>query len=130
MCMDLNWYDTLNKPAFTPPSNLFAPAWVILYLMMFASLVLYMTTKTDKDKTEGIALFLTQLILNLLWSPVFFYWHNLSLSLVVIVLLLAFIFANIISFYKVSKIAAYLLIPYFIWVCFATYLNYGFMVLN
>jgi len=94
------------------------------------SFVLFLTAKTDYDKTQGIALFLTQLILNLLWSPVFFYWHNLELSLIIIVLLVAFTLATIVSFYKISPLASFLLIPYFLWICFATYLNYGFMVMN
>lgn len=128
--MDLNWYNTLNKPVFTPPSEIFAPAWTVLYALMFLSLVLFFTAKTDIDKTQGTALFLTQLILNLLWSPIFFYWHNLSLSLIIIVLLLAFTLTTIVSFYKISAIASFLLIPYFLWICFATYLNYGFMIMN
>jgi len=128
--MNLTWYETLNKPAFTPPASVFAPAWAVLYTFMFISFVIFLVTKTDEDKTQGIALFLTQLIFNMLWSPVFFYWKNLSLSLIIIVLLLAFLLATIISFFKVSKIAALLLIPYFLWVCFATYLNYGFMIMN
>ena len=128
--MDLTWYDTLNKPTFTPPSGVFAPVWGILYVMMFLSFVLFLTAKTDSDKTQGIAIFLTQLILNFLWSPVFFYWHNLALSLIIIVLLIAFTIATIISFYRISPFSSLLLIPYFLWICFATYLNYGFMVMN
>ena len=128
--MNLTWYETLNKPAFTPPSQIFAPAWIILYTMMFAALIFFLKAKTDLDKTQGTALFLAQLIFNMLWSPVFFYWKNLSLSLVIIVLLAIFIIATIISFFKVSKFSAILLIPYFLWVCFAAYLNYGFMLMN
>lgn len=128
--MDLNWYNTLNKPAFTPPSFVFAPAWAILYLMIFLSFVVFMVTKTEQDKTLGIWLFLTQLLLNFLWSPVFFYWKNISLSLVIIILLLAFLLLAIINFFKVSKLSAILLIPYFLWICYAAYLNYGFMMMN
>ena len=128
--MNYIWYQTLNKPPFTSPSDIFTPVWVILYIMMFLSFIYFLFTKTDKDKTQGIALFLTQLILNLLWSPIFFYWKNLSLSVLIIVLLVAFILATVISFSKISKISALLLIPYFLWVCFATYLTFGFMVLN
>ncbi len=128
--MNLTWYETLNKPAFTPPASVFAPAWAILYIFIFISFVIFLVTKTNEDKTQGIALFLAQLIFNMLWSPVFFYWKNMSLSLVIIVLLLSFLLATIISFFKISKIAALLLIPYFLWVCFAAYLNYGFMIMN
>lgn len=128
--MDLNWYNTLNKPAFTPPSWVFAPAWTVLYIMIFLSFVVFMVTKTEQDKTLGIWLFLTQLLLNFLWSPVFFYWKNISLSLVIIILLLAFLLLAIINFFKVSKLSAILLIPYFLWICYAAYLNYGFMMMN
>lgn len=128
--MDLSWYETLNKPAFTPPANIFTPAWAFLYTTIFISFILFMTKKTECDKTKGIALFLAQLIFNMLWAPVFFYWKNLSLSLVIIVLLIAFLLATIIYFFRISKLAAILLIPYFLWVCFATYLNYGFMIMN
>ena len=128
--MDLTWYNTLNKPAFTPPSWVFAPAWTVLYIMIFLSFVVFMVTKTEQDKTLGIWLFLTQLLLNFLWSPVFFYWKNISLSLVIIILLLAFLLLAIINFFKVSKLSAILLIPYFLWICYAAYLNYGFMMMN
>ena len=128
--MDLTWYDTLNKPAFTPPSSVFAPAWTILYIMIFLSFVIFMMAKTSQDKAIGIWLFFTQLLLNFLWSPVFFYWKNISLSLVIIILLLAFLVLTVISFYKISKLSAFLLIPYLLWICYATYLNYGFMVMN
>ena len=128
--MDLTWYDTLNKPAFTPPSWVFAPAWTILYLMIFLSFMIFIMTKTMQDKTLGVSLFLVQLILNFLWSPVFFYWKNITLSFVIIILLLGFLLMTIINFYKISKWSAILLIPYFLWICYATYLNYEFMMMN
>ena len=128
--MDLTWYNTLNKPAFTPPSWVFAPAWTVLYLMIFLSFMIFIMTKTTQDKTLGVGLFLVQLILNFLWSPVFFYWKNITLSFVIIILLLGFLLMTIINFYKISKWSAILLIPYFLWICYATYLNYGFMMMN
>ncbi len=128
--MNLNWYETLNKPVFTPPSTIFAPVWIILYLMMFASFIIFLRTETSEDKTQGILLFFSQLVLNLLWSPVFFYWKNIDLSMVIIILMLAFLVYTLLSFFRISKLAGLLLIPYFLWVCFATYLNYGFMIMN
>ena len=128
--MDLTWYNTLNKPAFTPPSWVFAPAWTVLYLMIFLSFMIFIMTKTMQDKTLGVSLFLVQLILNFLWSPVFFYWKNITLSFVIIILLLGFLLMTIINFYKISKWSAILLIPYLLWICYATYLNYGFMMMN
>ncbi|MBO6088563.1 tryptophan-rich sensory protein [bacterium] len=128
--MDLNWYETLNKPLFTPPSWVFAPAWTVLYILMFLSLYIYLRTYTKINKTNGTILFLTQLLFNFLWSPSFFYWQNIKLSFFIIILLVLFLIGTIVYFYKVSKISAILLIPYFLWVCFAIYLNFGFMVLN
>lgn len=128
--MDLNWYNTLNKPPLTPPSEIFAPVWGIIYILIFLSFFIFMSAKTDKDKKSGAGFFLIQLLLNFSWSPVFFYLHNIPLSLIIIILLMVFLILTIISFYKISKVSAYLLIPYLIWICFAAYLNLGIMVLN
>lgn len=128
--MNLNWYDTLNKPIFTPPSDVFAPAWTILYILIFLSLVLFLTQKSFESKKAGIILFLIQLVLNFLWSPVFFYWHNTGLALVVIILLIITVIATMAAFYRVSHISAFLLVPYLLWLIFAAYLNFGFLILN
>lgn len=128
--MDLNWYNTLNKPPLTPPAWIFAPVWGIIYILMFLSFFIFMSAKTDKDKKSGAGFFLIQLLLNFSWSPVFFYLHNIKLSFIIITLIIIFLILTINSFYKVSKISAYLLIPYLVWICFATYLNFGIMMLN
>ena len=128
--MNLNWYDTLNKPIFTPPSDVFAPAWTILYILIFLSLVLFLTQKSFESKKAGIILFLIQLVLNFLWSPVCFYWHNTGLALVVIILLIITVIATMAAFYRVSHISAFLLVPYLLWLIFAAYLNFGFLILN
>ena len=128
--MDLTWYETLNRPPFTPPAWVFAPAWTILYTMMFVSLILVIRTKTFENKTNAIILFLIQLLFNFLWSPAFFYWHNIKLAFIIIILLLIFLVATIAFFYRISKISAFLLIPYLLWICFAIYLNFGFMLMN
>jgi tryptophan-rich sensory protein len=126
----MNWYNTLNKPPLTPPSVVFAPAWTILYILIFISLIIFLTTKTFEKKTFGIVLFVIQMALNLLWPQVFFYWHNMEFAFVIIILLVVFVLATIMQFYKVSKISAFLLIPYFLWLLFATYLNWGFLIVN
>ena len=128
--MNLIWYETLNKPAFTPPPGVFAPAWTIFYTLIFTSLIIFLIKNTNENKTVGVVLFVIQMVLNLLWSPVFFYWQNISLAFAVIVLLDIFVIGTIIAFYKASKISAYLLVPYILWLLFATYLNWGFLVLN
>lgn len=128
--MDLSWYETLNKPPLNPTSEIFTPMWSVMYTLIFLSLCILLLTKTDTDKKTAITFFVIQLTLNLSWSPIFFYFHNIPFSFVIIILLLIFITLTIISFYKTSKISAYLLIPYLIWVTFAAYLNFGIMILN
>ena len=127
---NMNWYDTLNKPFLNPPSVIFTPVWTILYIMMAISLILYIRGGNTKEKLKGIILFGIQLALNLSWSSVFFGMKNIPLALLIIILMWISILFTIIIFYKHSKIAAILLIPYFLWVSFATYLNFGFFILN
>ena len=124
------WYESLKKPLFTPQPELFAPAWIFLYGLTTLSLFVYIYKQTNKNKTLGYIFFTIQLLLNLSWSPVFFYFQNIKLSFVIIILLVLSIILTLIFFYKISKIAAALLVPYLLWTCFALYLNYGIMVLN
>ena len=124
------WFDSLNRPFLAPPSWIFSPMWTILYLMMFAALLVFVFKKTDIQKTNGYVYFALQLILNLIWSPIFFGLHNIALALIVLLLLDIFVFLTIKKFYLVSKLAGWLLVPYFVWILFATYLNVGYFVLN
>lgn len=124
------WYLSLIKPKFAPPDTFFAPVWTILYAMLVLSLMFYVYTCTVKSKKHGYAFFITQMILNLAWSPIFFLMKNIELALLVVLLLDIFVILTIIQFYKISKISAYLLIPYLLWILFATYLNAGYCVLN
>ena len=123
------WYYNLIKPPFVPPNWIFPPVWSILYLTLFVALLLYVF-KPSQNKKSGYIYFATQLILNLLWTPAFFYLKNIVLPLIVIILLDIFVILTIKSFYKVSKISALILIPYLIWILFATYLSIGYLVLN
>ena len=123
------WYYNLLKPPFSPPDWIFYPVWFILYFTILTALLLYIF-KPAQDKKSGYMYFVAQLILNLLWTPTFFYLKNIVLALVVIILLDFFVVLIIKSFYKVSKISALILIPYLIWILFATYLNIGYLVLN
>lgn len=124
------WFDSLNKPFFAPPSWIFSPMWTILYLMMFVALLLFVFKKTDISKTNGYLYFIIQLILNFIWSPIFFYMHNIAFALIVLLLLDIFVFLTIKKFFQVSRLAAWLLVPYFVWILFATYLNVGYFFLN
>ena len=130
----LTWYVQLNKPFFSPPNWIFGPVWTILYLLMGISLYL-VWNKSLKNKIkefQGIAIrvFIYQLILNFLWSLVFFGLHNPFLALITIFALWLSIFTLIKYSYKVSKMSAYLLIPYIVWVSFASILNLFIVILN
>ena len=123
------WYYNLTKPPLAPPDWIFPPVWSILYFSMLVALLLYLF-KPAQYKKSGYIYFAVQLILNLLWTPTFFYLQNMFLALIVIILLDIFVILTIKSFYKVSKISGLILIPYLIWILFATYLNIGYLVLN
>jgi tryptophan-rich sensory protein len=127
---NMNWYLTLNKPFLTPPSSLFAPAWIVLYSLILISLILFLKGGYTKEKRLPFCFFCTQMALNLIWSNVFFGMRNIFAALIVIIFMWIFILLTVITFYKHSKIAAVLLLPYFIWVSFAFYLNLGFYILN
>ena len=123
------WYQTLKSPAFAPPGQIFTPVWVLLYCMIFSSLLLFASSKRT-GKTVGYVFFAVQMVLNLLWSPVFFLFRNIAAALVVVILLDVFVLLTIKEFYPKSKTAAFLLLPYFVWILFATYLNFGYLILN
>lgn len=125
------WYTSLNKPFFTPPGWLFAPVWVFLYFLMGVSFYLIWQLGWQKKsvRTAG-TLFLIQLGLNFLWSPVFFGLRSPALGLLVILPLWAMIALTIKKFYPLSKWAAYLLILYLVWVSLASALNLAIWVLN
>lgn len=124
------WYYNLIRPRFAPPNSIFAPVWTFLYITIFAALIFYVLRKTDKNKFKGYLFFGIQLILNLLWSPVFFLAQNIGMALVIVILLDLFILLTIKHFYSVSKVSALILLPYLCWVIFATYLNFGYYFLN
>jgi len=124
------WYAELEKPLLNPPNFVFGPVWTTLYLLMGIALYLVWTNKAAKSKPIAYVAFAAQLILNALWSLVFFGLHSPELGILVIILLMGAIVATMITFYRFSKPAAYLLIPYLLWVCFATYLTVGVAVLN
>lgn len=125
-----SWYPTLNKPPFTPPNWLFGPAWTLLYILMGISFYLVWRQKINKKIKTALAIFVIQLILNLFWSMIFFGFKNPSFALLEIVVLWFFILLTIVKFLPLSKKAAYLLIPYLLWVTFATILNFSIVRLN
>lgn len=125
------WYMFLEKPPLNPPSWVFGPVWTLLYLMMGIALYLVWVQGFEKQKVRrAIYFFAFQLFANSLWSVLFFGAQNINLAFFEIIILWVAILLTIFKFYKVSKIAAYLLIPYILWVSFATYLSAAIVYLN
>jgi tryptophan-rich sensory protein len=126
-----DWYLTLNKPSFNPPNWIFAPVWSVLYLMMgIAAGVVWGKGFHHIWVKTALYHFGFQLLLNALWSMVFFGLKNILAALFIIIALLIAIGLTIKWFNVVSKKAALLMVPYLIWVCFATILNYKIWELN
>ncbi|MDD4251342.1 MAG: tryptophan-rich sensory protein [Candidatus ainarchaeum sp.] len=127
------WYNGLVKPFFNPPNFLFAPVWTILFLMLGIAIFIVLENKDKKliaQRKIAKILFAIQYAFNVLWSYLFFGLRNPLLGFIGIVILWATIIATIFYFYKVDKRAAYLLIPYILWVSFAMILNFFVMILN
>jgi translocator protein len=125
------WYINLNKPFFTPPNWLFGPAWTTLYILM--GIAFYLIWKSEinlEQKRTAFISFAIQLFLNFWWSIVFFYMQNPLAGLIEIVFMLIAIGFTIYYFSKISKSAAWLLVPYICWVSFATALNFAIWYLN
>ncbi len=125
------WFTTLNKPFWNPPAYLFGPVWALLYLLMAIALwLVWKTAVINVRKSNAISFFILQLGLNFLWSIFFFKLHSPTLAFLDILLLIITLLITIISFAKISKVAAWLLVPYISWVCFAAVLNYTIWMLN
>ena len=125
------WYADLSKPSFNPPDWAFGVVWPILYLMMgVAAFLIWSKGIGSRQARVALGLFVLQLILNGIWTPIFFGLHMMGLALAEIILLWLAILATIVSFWRISKSAAYLLIPYILWVSFAIALNAALWHLN
>jgi len=125
-----SWYLALKKPSFNPPNWIFAPVWTFLFILMGLSFYLIWRKGYSREKRSAFFVYFIQLFLNLLWSIFFFGLKNPFLGLLDIVLLLIFILINIYLFYRISKVSAYLLLPYLLWVSFASILNFSIFILN
>lgn len=125
------WYAQLNKPLFAPPNWIFGPVWTLLYFLMGVSVFLIWKKVTLKKQDKvAIKYFLAQLFVNFLWSPFFFGLKSPALGLITIVTMWVLIVITVKRFYRIVPLAAYLLIPYLLWVSFATLLNASILVLN
>ncbi len=125
-----NWYATLNQPSFNPPNWLFGPVWTTLYILMGISLYMIWTLEPGKERNLALVAFGVQLVLNFAWSFFFFYFKTLGFALIEIVALWTSIIFMIVLFYKLKPMAAYMNIPYLLWVSFATILNAAYYKLN
>ncbi len=126
-----NWYATLEKPSFTPPNWVFGPAWTLLFTLMAISFQRILRVEdAGALRTRAIVLFLAQLVLNVLWSAAFFGLKNPPLALAIIVVFEALILATMVVFAQLDRPAAWLLVPYPLWVAYATAINLGVVLLN
>jgi tryptophan-rich sensory protein len=125
------WYAALNKPWFNPPGWVFGPAWTTLYILMgLAAYLVWEKYRQTKKGKQALVIYLVQLLLNAAWSIIFFGFHSPGVALVEIVLLWLFILWTTIAFFRLRRLAGYLLIPYLAWVSFASVLNFFIWYLN
>jgi tryptophan-rich sensory protein len=128
---NLAWYASLEPPGFTPPNGVFPLVWTVLYAIMAISAWLFWRAKgREQDRRLGLVWFAIQLALNVAWSFAFFWLRNPGAGLLVVLLLLVAIAVTIVLFDRSSRAAALLLVPYLLWICFATALNFAFWFLN
>lgn len=118
------WFDALIKPDLVPPGWVFGVVWTTLYVLMGVALAMILNARGAKARGTAIALFSVQFIMNLAWSPLFFYAHQVTLALVLIVALLIAVILTTFAFGRIRSLAAWLLVPYMVWLCLATIFNY------
>ncbi len=125
------WYKGLAKPSFTPPDRVFAPVWTVLFLLMGIALFLvWRVGLRDERVRKGMVIFGIQLLLNVSWSIAFFGFRSPLAGLIVIAVLWAAILVTIFDFFRISRVAGALLVPYIAWVSYAAILNLSFYFLN
>lgn len=124
-------FEQMNKPPFSPPAWLFPVVWTILYVLMgIASYLIYTADGEEAERSRALKVYGYQLVVNFFWSVFFFRFEWYLFSFLWLVLLWGLILVMIFRFYPISKVAAYLMMPYLIWVTFAGYLNLGIWYLN
>jgi translocator protein len=124
------WFDALKKPAIMPPGWVFPVAWTVLYVMQGIALAMILNARGNRYRGHAIALFTVQFILNLVWSPLFFAAHQVLPAFVLIIAMLGFAIATTFAFGRVRSIAAWLMVPYLVWLCFASLLNWQVHQIN
>lgn len=125
------WYLYLQKPSFSPPNWIFGPVWTLLYFLMgLSAFLVWEVRENKKNVRDGLQLFAIQLFFNFTWSILFFGLRSPLLGLINIIALLLFIILTYKAFLQIKPLAAFLLIPYILWVSFATLLNFSILILN
>jgi tryptophan-rich sensory protein len=124
------WYAQLNKPAWNPPNWLFGPVWTVLYIMMGVAAWLVWREHGFPGASTALTLFGVQLLLNFAWTPLFFGLHWMGIAFAEIILLWLAILATILAFRKLNVVAAWLMVPYLLWVSFAAALNFTLWQMN
>ena len=127
---DNKFYRNIKKPSITPPPVVFKIIWPALYLMMFISAIIIISKESGILKKTALLTFCIQLFLNIIWSPVFFVMKKIKSALIIAIIMTVFTGITIYMFSKISITAGRLLIPYFLWLIFACFLNYKFLKLN
>lgn len=130
MRYDKDWYENLKKPVYQPPSWVFSPVWMVLYLMMLGAFILVLSKGFSYLALVAFFLFFLQLGVNLSWPVAFFKEHNLKKSFYTCFVLVFIVLLTMLVFHMISELAGFLLIPYFLWCSFATIFNYDIYRLN
>ena len=124
-------YENMNKPPLSPPAWVFSVAWTILYVIMgLASYFIYVSGANKIDKSMALTLYAIQLAMNFMWSIIFFVWGTYLLAFIWLFMMWWIVLVCAFRFFAINKTAAYLLIPYILWLSFAAYLNLGSYVVN
>lgn len=124
------WFYLLAKPDLTPPGWVFATVWPTLYVLLGLALAMILHARGSNGRGLAIGVFILQMLLNFLWSPVFFAWHRIGLALGLILAILLLSAVATLLFARIRKGAALLMLPYLAWLGFATYLNYQILQMN
>lgn len=127
---DNPWFEVLEKPALYPPPQTFGIVWTVLYVLMGFALALIFAARGASGRGVATGMFVVQLALNLSWSPVFFAMHRMSLALGILVALIVAVAITVALFWRVRRLAGALLLPYLLWLCFASLLNLQILQLN
>ena len=124
------WFAHLQKPSWNPPNELFGPVWGVLFLLMSIAGWVAWKRVGISDGKQALSLFVLQMVLNLGWSILFFRFDSLVLAFSVILVLWAAVGINVLMFFKIRRLAGVLMLPYWVWITFATVLSYAYWNLN